>query len=77
VALFCHSAMARAWISTLLHIPIHLMWAGFNYQHTGVTVLQFKNNANGVTAPQCLCYSDMSHLYAHGPGMDYINKYDL
>ena len=77
MALFCHSAMARAWISTLLHIPIHLMWAGFNYQHTGVTVLQFKNNANGVTAPQCLCYSDMSHLYAHGPGMDYINKYDL
>lgn len=77
VALFCHSAMARAWLSTLLHIPIHLMWAGFNYQHTGVTVLQFKNNANGVTAPQCLCYSDMSHLYAHGPGMDYINKYDL
>ena len=77
VALFCHSVMGRAWISTLLHIPIHLMWAGFDYHHTGVTVIHFKNNPDGFTAPQCLCYSDMSHLYAHGPDMRYYNKYDL
>ena len=71
VALFCHSIMARAWISTLLHIPIHMMWAGFHYTHTGVTVLEFRNNEDGFTAPKCLCYSDMSHLYAHGPDMHY------
>jgi len=71
VALFCHSVMARAWISTLLHIPIHLMWSGFRYTHTGVTVLNFPNNENGFTAPICLCYNDMSHLYAHGPDMYY------
>ena len=69
VALFCHAAMARAWLSTLLHIPIHLVWAGFDYPTTGVTVLQFRNNENGVTAPKCLCFADMSHLYAHGPDM--------
>lgn len=69
VALFCHSAMARAWISVLLHIPIHLMWAGFSYTHTGVTVLEFRNNENMITAPQCLCYSDMSHLFAEGLDM--------
>ena len=63
--------MARAWISTLLHIPIHMMWAGFHYTHTGVTVLEFRNNEDGFTAPKCLCYSDMSHLYAHGPDMHY------
>ena len=73
VALFCHSAMARAWLSTLLHIPIHLMWAGFAYPTTGVTVLEFRNNENGVTAPQCLCYGDMSHLYAHGPDMKHTH----
>lgn len=77
VALFCHSAMARAWLSTLLHIPIHLMWASFFYNHTGVTVLHFKNNPDGFTAPRCLCYSDMSHLYSHGPDMIYDNKYDI
>lgn len=62
VALFCHGVMGRIWIASLLHIPMHLMWAGFRYTHTGVTVLEFKNNADGFTAPACLVYSDMSHL---------------
>ena len=77
VALFCHAAMARAWICTLLHIPIHIMWASFDYPHTGVTVIEFRNNKDGFTAPKCLCYSDMSHLYAHGPGMHYGSQYEL
>lgn len=64
VALFCHAAFSRAWISVLLHIPIHIMWAGFDYEHTGVTVLEFENNPDGFTAPTCLRYSDTSHLYA-------------
>lgn len=66
VALFCHKAMARAWLSTLLHIPIHIMWSGFGYAHTGVTVLEFHNNENGVTAPKCLVFSDISHLKESG-----------
>lgn len=73
VALFCHAAMGRAWLSTLLHIPIHLMWAGFNYTHTGVTIVEFRNYENGMTAPRCLCYSDMSHLYAAGLDMTHDN----
>ncbi|MBQ3517751.1 MAG: histidine phosphatase family protein [Clostridia bacterium] len=64
VALFCHAAFSRAWISVLLHIPVHIMWAGFDYEHSGVTVLEFENNENGITAPTCLRYSDTSHLYA-------------
>lgn len=74
VALFCHTVMGRAWLSRLLHIPIHLMWAGFQMTHTGVTVLEFPNNANGITAPYCRCFSDMSHLYANGPDMIHDNK---
>ena len=66
VALFCHAAFSRAWISTLLHIPIHIMWAGFDYEHSGVTVLEFENTENGITAPTCLRYSDTSHLYKAG-----------
>lgn len=73
VALFCHAAMGRAWISTLLHIPIHLMWSGFSYTHTGVTVIEFENNENGFTAPRCLCFSDMSHLFADGLDLRYDN----
>lgn len=74
VALFCHSVMGRAWISCLLHIPIHLMWSGFKFTHTGVTILEFKNYENGVTAPCCRCFSDMSHLYASGLDMCHDNS---
>ena len=77
VALFCHTVMARAWLSTLLHIPIHLMWSGFQMTHTGVTVLEFKNNENGITAPYCRCFSDMSHLYAEGLDMIHDNRVSL
>ena len=73
VALFCHTVMGRLWVSRLLHIPIHLMWAGFQMTHTGVTVIEFKNNENGVTAPYCRCFSDMSHLYAAGLDMRHDN----
>lgn len=75
VALFCHAAFTRAWLSTLLHLPLHLTWASFNITHTGVTVLEFKNNPNGITAPKCLCFSDMSHLYAEG--LDLIHDNDV
>lgn len=64
VALFCHAAMGRAWLSVLLHIPINIMWASFAYELTGVTALEFKNNPDGFTAPECKCFSDCSHLYA-------------
>lgn len=69
VALFCHAAFSRAWLSILLHVPVHMMWSSFDYDMTGVTVVEFKNNENGVTAPQCLRFSDTSHLYAENvPG---------
>ena len=77
IALFCHTAMGRALLSYLLHIPIHLMWSGFQMTHTGVTVIEFKNNENGVTAPKCLCFSDMSHLYAEGLDMIHDNDMSL
>ena len=64
IALFCHSAFAKAWLSVLLHIPLHIMWASFQHTHTGVTVVEFTNNPNGFTAPRCFCFSDVSHLYA-------------
>jgi len=77
VALFCHAAFARAWLSVLLHVPVHIMWASFQYTHTGVTVLEFANNANGVTAPKCLCFSDMSHLYASNLDLIHDNKVEI
>ena len=77
VALFCHTAFARAWLSILLHIPLHIVWASFQVTHTSVTVLEFKNYESGFTAPKCLCLSDMSHLFSEGLDMIYDNKVKL
>ena len=77
VALFCHAALARTLLSELLHVPLQVMFGSFWYNHTGVTVVRFQNYENGVTAPRCLCFSDCSHLYAHGPDMRYINRVDI
>ena len=77
VALFCHGAFGRAWLSTLLHIPVHMMWASFDITHTGVTILDFQNYEDGYTAPRCLCFSDMSHLYAEGLDMIYDDYIDV
>ena len=71
IALFCHSAFTRAWLSVLLHFPIHLVWSGMGITHTGVTLLEFKNNENGYTAPKCLYISDMGHLYKEGLDLMY------
>ena len=77
VALFCHAAFSRAWLSSLLHVPLHLMWGSFIYTHTGITVLHFQNYESGFTAPRCLCYSDMSHLFAAGLDMKFDNGIEI
>lgn len=77
VALFCHAAFSRAWLSILLYVPVHMMWSSFAYTHTGVTIIEFKNNPNGVTAPRCLCFSDMSHLFAEKLDMIHDNKTEV
>lgn len=78
IALFCHGAFSAAWLSVLLHIPIHIFLSSFHvHTHTGVTIIEFKNNKNGLTAPQCLCFSDVSHLYASELDLLYDNRVEI
>ena len=77
VSLFCHAAFTRAWLAVLFHIPINMMWASFDITHTGVTVLEFRNNPDGFTAPKCLCLSDISHLYSEGLDLLHNNRVEL
>jgi len=63
VAAFCHHGLGTAWLSHLLSVPPNVFWASFNIAHSSVTILEFANNADGYTAPQCVCLSDISHIY--------------
>ena len=73
IAAFCHWGFGITWLSHLLSIPPLVFWASFNFSHSGVTILDFKESANGVTAPQCLCHSDLSHLFEARLPMEYNN----
>jgi len=63
VAAFCHHGFGTTWLSHLLSIPPNFFWSGFDIAHSSVTILIFRNNPDGYTAPQCVCLSDVSHIY--------------
>lgn len=71
VALFCHTGFGRLFLSVLLRIPLNIMLCSMGYTYTGITVLEFRNFEEGYTAPRCLCYSDLSHLFAAHESLAY------
>ena len=70
VATFCHHGLGTSWLSHLLSIPPNIFWSSFNIAHSSVTVLDFSNEPDGFTAPQCICLSDVSHIYKEGIGVN-------
>lgn len=77
VAVFCHGGLSALWLSHLLNIPAHLVFAGIGINHTGVTIVDFENRESGYTAPYCLCISDVSHLYKDGLPFKFTNYTEL
>ena len=73
VAVFCHQGFGTTWLSHLLGVPPILFWSTFDMNHTGVTIIEFKNNKDGFTAPICLAVSDTSHLYAERLPLRFAN----
>jgi probable phosphoglycerate mutase len=76
-AAFCHQGFGMLWLSYLLDIPPHLFLSSFDISHSSVTILEFKNYADGYTAPKCLCLSDISHIYQSGLPMKYNNQINI
>ena len=77
VAVFCHGGLSQVWLSHLLNIPAHMFMAGIGISHTGVTILDFENRANGITAPYCLCLSDISHIYKENLPLKFTNSIEI
>ena len=78
IAAFCHHGLGTSWLSHMLSIPPNIFWSSFDIAHSSVTILVFINNPDGYTAPQCVCLSDISHIYKERiPLNAAINFYDF
>ena len=70
IAVFCHQGFGVSWLGTLLDIPLPLIWANFDFTHTGVTVVRFSGKK---CVPQVLTLSNDSHLYKEDLPTKYNN----
>ena len=74
VALFAHAGFGLAFLSSVLDIPYPLYCTRYDMCHSGMTVIEFKNNEDGYTIPRVLVYSDDSHIYKEGLPTNYNNR---
>lgn len=64
VALFAHEGFGTAFLSALLDMPYPLYSTHFTMCHTGMTVISFEPEKDGVVFPKVLTLSSDSHIYA-------------
>ena len=72
VALFAHHGFGTLFLSDLLHVPYSTYCMHFDMTHTGVTVIEFKNE-DGICIPCIKTLSGISHLYHEGLPTKYGN----
>ncbi|MBQ3140874.1 MAG: histidine phosphatase family protein [Clostridia bacterium] len=77
VAAFCHQGFGLHWLSHLLQIPPQKFASMFDVTHSSVSVVWFPNTPDGITRPQCLALSDVSHIFHAGLPMKYHNQFDV
>lgn len=73
VALFAHQGFGLAFFSCFLDIPYPQFAMHFDMGHTGMTVVEFKNE-NGYAYPKILTLANDSHLYREGLPTKYHNE---
>ena len=73
VALFAHQGFGLAFLSCLLDIPYPTFCTHFDMCHTGVTVIEFREN-DGYCIPKVLTLSSDSHIYHEGLPTKYNNR---
>ena len=72
VALFAHQGFGIAFLSCLTDIPYPMFFAHFDISHTGMTVIEFKDEG-GYSIPKICTLSNDSHLYREGLPLNYNN----
>ncbi len=77
VAVFCHGGFGSLWMAHLMGLDPVSYPSHFGMNHSGITIVEFHNNDDGWTWPECLCLSDTSHLYHAGLPLEYNNRLGL
>lgn len=72
VALFAHQGFGLAFLSCLLDIPYPMFCAHFDITHTGITVIELKDEG-GFSIPKICTLSNDSHIYREGLPTTYNN----
>ncbi len=65
IAIFAHSGFGGVFLSSILDIPYPQYAAHHSMSHTGVTVIKFTNEREGII-PKVLQFGNDSHLYKEG-----------
>ena len=73
VAFFAHHGFGMAFLSVILGIPYPRFANHFDMTHTGMTVIEFKEEM-GYAIPRVLTLSSDSHLYSEGMPTKYNNR---
>lgn len=73
VALFAHQGFGLAFLSCLLDIPYPQISTHFDMGHTGMTVIEFRDE-DGLSIPRICTLSNDSHLYREGLPTKYQNR---
>ena len=76
VALFAHQGFGIAFLSCLLDIPYPQYASHFDICHTGLTVIDFKEE-NGYAYPRVLMHSSDAHLYREGLPSNYNREFRI
>lgn len=73
VAVFAHEGVGKAFMSCLLDIPYPMISTRYDMTHSGVTVIEFREEFGSVI-PSVLTFSNDSHLYREGLPTKHQNR---
>ena len=73
VALFAHAGFGTVFLSEVLGIPLPLYATHYDFCHSGMTVIEFREE-DGFATPYVLTHSSDSHLYREGLPTKYCNR---
>ena len=73
IALFAHQGFGLAFLSCLLDIPYPQFATHFDMGHSGMTVIEFRDE-DGISIPRVCTLANDSHLYREGLPTKYQNR---